>query len=126
MVKAATDLMVLDLSAPEYKVAEKDRSGLPADQAAVRIFLSIHVLQTAVNAKFPAGMTAKDGKVWGRFLDLFAEQPEKVEIQESDFAWLYRIFTAWDLRLPTGIQGWKTTLEEYLTSLRLEHDLKIN
>lgn len=125
-MKPASGMMVLDLSAPEYKVPEKDRSGLPADQSAVRIFLTVHVLQTAVNAKFPAGMTPRDGKIWGRFLDLFAEQPDKIEIQESDFAWLYRILTAYDLRLPTGVQGWKTTLEDYLTSLRLEADLKIN
>lgn len=118
------DEITLDLSAPEYRISERDRLGMPANETERRAFLTRHLLETAVASRYgnAGGMDAKDGRIWGRFLDRFSEVPPPVviEVAIADFEWICKLFQADDLRLPTGTQHWRVTLDRYLQSHQLE------
>ena len=121
----ALDQLSLDLSAPAYKISARDRAGLgEPNETKARAKLTIHVLETAAMCRHQGGMDPKDGRIWGRFLDAFAEAPVIVEVSVGDFEWLCRLVSAEDLRLPVGVQHWRVALERYLDSLKLEQKLK--
>lgn len=119
------DQVSIDLSAPEYRMSERDRAGLaePNDTKA-RAKLTIHLLEISTVGRYQGGMDAKDGRIWGRFLDAFADAPVVIGVSQADFDWLHRLIGAEELRLPTGVQHWRVALERYLDSIKLEQKVK--
>ena len=110
--------MKLDLTGPAYTASKQDLANLSRQGTASRE-ISVLILRAFIGAKFPQGMDGKDGRVWGRLMDqMVGDGKAALELSDDDFAWLHRIVTNDDLKLPPDLAGWRSALVDYMDTVR--------
>lgn len=123
--KATRGSVTIELYGPEYRFSKEtvEQAG-SKKKAAINITTAL--LQAAVNLRYgaspvqPAKMDGRDARVWGRILEQLQEKPDLLVISESDFQWLWKIYSDENLQMPADLSHWRCNLEDYLSGVRDE------